>query len=123
MTREDLKTGMIVELANGNLAMVMGNAISTIHKEDKYDGGCPISDYNYDLVRRSDINWDTGWDIVKVYKERNRFSGASLHWRLRKENTHMLLGELIWERYQDETEEMTLEQICEELGRNIVIIK
>jgi len=114
MTKNDLKTGMIVETRDNEYALIMGNAVLTL--EDNNGGGAPLSLYNEEMLYRGEKEWD----IVCIYAERTDLSGSSLEWKLK--NSDFLIGELIWER-ESEIKEMTPEQVCKELGKEIKIVK
>ena len=105
-TKGDLRDGMVVELANGNRYLVLGeNFINKI-------GYLCISDYSDGL----DMNTEPyNWNVNKVYKS----SAYSTDFIFKDEYLT-----LIWERPQKTTPiEMTLEEVCRELGREIKIIK
>lgn len=105
-TKSDLRDGMVVELANGNRYLVLGeNFINKI-------GYLCISDYS------DGLDTDTepyNWNVNKVYK-------SSAY------NTDFIFKDeyltLIWKRpKKTKPIEMTLEEVCKELGREIKIIK
>ena len=105
-TKADLKNGMIVETANEYRYLVL---------EDNFineNGFMVISDYNDDLTINSE---PYKWNINKIYK--------SLAY-----NTNCIFKDdyltLIWVRKEKPKPiEMTLEEVCEALGREIKIIK
>lgn len=106
-TKENLKTGDIIKLSDGRIGVVNRHLEMIICK----DGGW------IDLDRvRSDLThqWSNEFDIVlirrpKVKAECN-FDAIKQEW-----------GALVYER--QEVEEMTLEQVCKLLGKEIKIIK
>ena len=103
-TKADLKDGMIVECANGKRYLALGDNLIN------GSGFLEIKDYNNDL--KSDIN-PHKWNINKVYKvEAHHINGIF--------NNNNLT--LIWER-KEEPEEMTLEEVCKALGKEIKIVK
>ena len=104
-TKADLKDGMVVEYNNGNRRMVLG----------KYFIGesshAPLADYTEDL-REPNFPKQT---INKVYISSTR----SIDYLFDDDNLT-----LIWERKEKpEPEEMTIEEICRALGKEIKIIK
>jgi hypothetical protein len=116
MRKEDLKTGMVVKMDGGELRMVMGGGLMGLN----CGGGIALTNVNNDLSVQCDRN------IIEVYSEpnfdRNNHIGSDMSWfsRDRKETDKLIYTELIWERKVDE---LTLEQVCKELGREIKIIE
>lgn len=108
-TKADLQNGMIVEYACGRKRMVLnGNLLSMT------SGHAPFTDFLDDLK----CKWDADLNINKVYTC----------------NTDCLTGlpdvfdehnlTLIWERKEKpEPVEMTIEEICKALGKEIKIVK
>lgn len=103
-TKADLKDGMIVECANGKRYLALGDKLIN------GSGFLEIKDYNSDL--KSDIN-PHKWNINKVYKV------DACHINGIFNNNNLTL---IWER-KEEPVEMTLEEVCKALGKEIKIIK
>ena len=115
-----LKSGDIVEVRNGGRYIFVWNAqfspdtkpkdvfIGIENKDILY-----LSDYNFDLL---DVYGNNEYDIMKV-SDKFYFSNI----------IPSFLGdkylEPLWIWKREEIEEMTLEEICEELGRNIKIVK
>lgn len=118
--KSDLKSGDIVELRNGDRYILIKNA-----RHNKYDtsadifmginkfGSMPLSWYSDSLLNS---NGDKSYDIMKIsdgFYIPNIFC------------THpsgtLVVPDWVWER--EETEEMTLEEVCQELGRDIKIVK
>lgn len=90
MKKSDLKTGMLVEAANGNLSLVM---LGTPQGDVLVGDGktfsrswCPLSAVNVDLTRSSSED-----DIVRVYSFSNNRDGASFNQKCEDR-------ELLWER-------------------------
>lgn len=104
-TKNDLRDGMIVEYVNGDLRVVLGNRLVG------QDGHNTLDLYDDDLT----ILTAHGCNIVRVYKGNPRFISELF-------NKEYLT--LIWERKEKPKPiEMTLEEICKELGREIKIVK
>lgn len=103
-----LKTGMAVELADGRLAMVYENAQNELFFINQ-GGSIKVAEYDENLA-----NTNSEWNISKIYGFRH-----SNHY-LNEVSTNRRY--LLWER-PVEVEEMTLEQVCKELGREIKIVK
>lgn len=119
-TKSDLKSGDMVELRNGEIYIFIKDA-----KRKQYDNPTdifmgvnsyrciPFSHYNdnllnskegksYDIMKISD-----GFYISNIFREYPSDTFKTPNW--------------VWER--EETEEMTLEEVCKELGRDIKIVK
>lgn len=107
--KSDLKSGDIVELRNGDRYILIKNA-----RHNQYDtptdifmsinksGSMPLSWYSDSLLNS---NGDKSYDIMKI------LDMSEFH---RK-------PKWTWER--EKTEEMTLEEVCKELGKDIKIVK
>ncbi len=121
MTKSELKTGMVVRYRNGRLRLVLKD---TEHQEKDVvvgvDGWLSLDEYDEDLtcLFHSDI------DIMYVY---NVDQIASYTYLL---NTDKLndsyihdFGNLIWDRTETETTEMTIKEIEEKLGVKNLRIK
>lgn len=105
-TKSDLKSGDVVKRRNGAVEIVCletGTLISP-------NGCCKLlKDVREDLT---DIKYGASFDIIAV-----RRPTAPLHCRF--DAFYYRLGESVYER----PEEMTLEEICKALGREIKIVK
>lgn len=107
-TKEDLKTGDVVKRRSGRIGIV-NRELEMIIVESGWD------DFDYideDLTSKG----DSAYDIVAVRRPYDKFHctfGAFKH----------NFGELIYDRDGDETVEMSLEEVCEALGKNIKIVK
>lgn len=111
--KEMLKPGMVVEHANGRLTMVFenrNNELLFITDDGSY---CRLIHYNDDLDDLVDVTTNQ-WDINKIYGLASRFCDLN--------EISITDRSLLWERSK-QPEEMTLEQVCEELGREIKIVK
>jgi len=84
-TKEDLKTGMMVETESKDYGLVLGNAILWCLNSK---GGTPLDHISDNLHSNT-------YPIVKVYAERKDASGADLMWQA--SNPAYLLGDLIYE--------------------------
>lgn len=109
-TKVDLKTGDIVLYRNGETGIVNCSFDMIINK----DGYNNFDDYKNNLIV-SYLN-ASNWDIMAVRRPRTssscQFSAFKNKW-----------GDLIYERKEVEVEEMTLEEVCKALGKEIKIIK
>ena len=85
MTKSELKSKMVVELANGNKYLVIEDTAI------KNDGWILLEDYNDDLTINA---W--GFDIVKVFRYENTTVGLSSLSRVLDTNGLVL----IWQRPQ-----------------------
>lgn len=110
-TKSDLRYGDIVELRNGNRYVYVKNYFDLIGYDPKpYDaivslkngGDIPISDYNNKLLYKK--RGECKYDIMKIL-DKNEIC-KNLKWTLERSKT-----------------EMTLEEVCKELGRDIKIVK
>lgn len=120
LKKSDLKSGDMVELRNGQIYIFIKDA-----KRNQYDNPTdifmgvnsyrciPFSHYNdnllnskegksYDIMKMSD-----GFYISNIFRAYPSDTFKTPDW--------------VWER--EETEEMTLEEVCKELGRDIKIVK
>ena len=118
MKKEDLRTGHIVEHKDGVRGIVMLDCISTNRDwPDNIDIIVCDNGTNTELQKyHSDLSChnDPGASIVKVYAPFNPVHVLSFS---NLNANHKLL----WEATK--VEELTLEQVCKELGREIKIIK
>lgn len=119
-TKSDLKSGDIVELRNGNRYILIKDAKYNKYKEpiDTFEGVDLISSIYLDAY--SDnllyLQGDKSYDIMKIS---DSFYIANIF--RESPSKPLKTPDWIWER--EETEEMTLEEVCQELGRNIKIVK
>ena len=109
-TKANLKTGDIVLYKNGETGIVNCSFNMIINKE----GYNNFSDYSNDLTVAT--KWTGNWDIMAVRRPRSssncQFSAFKNKW-----------GDLVYERKEVKVEEMTLEEVCKALGKEIKIIK
>lgn len=114
--KEMLKPGMVVEHANGKLAMVFENARNELSFTDSYGRCIKATVYDRNLICVDSERDALEWSISKLYG----FCYNDYYLR----NVSTVCRHLLWERPEAvEVEEMTLEQVCEELGREIKIVK
>lgn len=108
MELKDLKTGMVVELRNGDKYLVINQAgkLSGI-RENSY------ITFNSLYAYKSDMTWptDSCLDVVKVFRP----VLTSFEYMLKDERN------CIWTR--DEKRKMTVSEICKELGYEVEIVK
>ena len=102
-TKADLKDGMVVECRNGNRYLVVGDRVL------RPQGHVRLDEYTDHLKRGS-------YTIVKVYKP-----NKPIHFNVLFNDDFLTL---IWERKEKpEPVEMTLEEVCKALGKEIKIVK
>lgn len=118
--KSDLKSGDIVELRNGDRYILIKNA-----RHNQYDNPTdifmgvnsyrciPFSHYNDNLLNSKE---GKSYDIMKMS---DGFYIPNIH--LAYPLDTFKTPDWVWER--EETEEMTLEEVCKELGRDIKIVK
>ena len=107
-TKADLKSGDIVLRRDGTICVVFAE-VNALGRQDGFDS---LNNYNNDLTNKV----DQSLDIIAVRRPREPRE-CNLGYFNREYVT------LIYDRERDETEEMTLEQVCKLLGKNIKIIK
>jgi len=116
MKKSDLKTGMLIETRDGSLGLVMLNTETgdAIVSDGSSGYWSPLYCYRKNLTFESSNPYKLlhESDIVKVYGFRSNMMGAKISVDGRN---------LLWER--EEVCEMTHEEICEALGKEIKIIK
>lgn len=108
-TKADLKTGDVVKFENGNIGIVNGE-LRTIVMKDVF---CQLKSYNENLTCKHTDALNS-WDIVAVRRPHTPYDCQFCAF----EKKH---GVLVYER--KEVEEMTLEQVCKLLGKEIKIVK
>ena len=107
-TKEDLKTGDVVKFRNGKVGIVNRDFEMLITKSAWID----LNNILEDLT-----DGKTGdYDIVAVRRPYNKFHCVF-------DAFEFDFGELIYDRDRDEIVEMSLEEICAALGKNIKIVK
>lgn len=105
-TKADLKTGDVVRRRCGDVEIVNGELKTLIRKTGGWNN---LDAYNNDLTNSMDCDYD----IMEVRRPKKKsdccFDAFAYEW-----------GTLVYER--KEPEEMTLEQVCKLLGKEIKII-
>ena len=114
MRKEDLKTGMILEFNDKTRGLMLDDEIFFIRKEgSNFSGSRSRSCLNENLEIR-------GGKIVKKIFVPNTPKHTNIGYRLGSFMFDKNYKTLVWER---KTIEMTLEQVCKELGKDIEIVK
>lgn len=124
-----LKSGMIAELRNGIKYLVVDNYLIG------YFGHMNLINYNTDLTYyfQGDCAYQTGstldkclsqYDIMKIWTQKDMTNMASMLENKTDPWTDRF-GELIYDRdkQNDNTVEMTVEEICKALGKNVKVVK
>jgi hypothetical protein len=104
-TKADFESGMVVECRNGERFLVL--------RDKLLDGAHWKNINNYTTEMKKYVKGTHSDDIMKVY---DTIGVTNLHNIFSDENLI-----LIWER--QEVEEMTLEEVCKLLGKEIKIVK
>ena len=114
MTLQDLKTGMLVRTRDKRLRLVIANSIIGIGTS----GGIGLINYNNDFKSCQ----YSSFDIIEVYSEpiSEHIYAMGIELWLKKE-AFLKYCELLWK--EEEVIEMTMEDVCKALGKNIKIIK
>lgn len=107
-TKADLKTGDVVLRRNGDIEIVNCELGMLICKNGGWND---LSDIKYDLTNVTYGKWN---DIVAVRRPIRKADCVFLAFKHKS-------GELVYER--KEVEEMTLEEVCKALGKEIKIVK
>lgn len=112
MTKDDLKTGMIIERRNKSLCLVLqtsGHGLMFLGE------GFPwIFLSSEDSVKHDLTGESSEYDVMVVYQPRSK---ADYIPRIRYKKD----WSTIWKR--EEPEEMTMEEVCKALGKTIKIVK
>lgn len=97
MTKDDLRTGMVVELRNGDVCLVIGGNFvdKTTH--------IPIDAYNYGLA----IENNDKFDVLRIYKEPKNLLGFD---SLKRTGGLKLL----WERQEKSPIQLEIEELEKE---------
>lgn len=109
-TKADLRNGDVVKKRNGEVEIVFVETGTLICKRYGFNR---LSDFNDDLTYSG---WSDSNDIVAV-----RRPTETHHCRFDAFDHEV--GELVYDREAEEVEEMTLEEVCKALGKNIKIVK
>lgn len=113
MKLSDLKTGMIVQFRNGGKYLVVNNCFiaNTSHMF--------MYKYNEDMTCKNDCNYRDG-DIMKVWEVEELCNLNSM--LLSNWTDEDRFGHMIWDRENEDRVDMTLEEVCEVLGKKVRII-
>ena len=111
-TKKNLKNGDFVILRNGMVGAVIVDTNTIVLDDGRF---MEISCYDADLTSKRNLyDHSDDYDIMKVYRGNRSF----------KQVKGIHSGNPIYDRNIIETvEEMTLEQVCKALGKNIKIVK
>lgn len=108
-TTYDLKTGMMVETADGILRLIWSNTAIAL---SAFGGGCVVPKLSF----KKD-NGDWSYNVIKVYSEPIASMCANMAWWIQdKHCVERTNAKLLWE-YKGPTLEMTLEEVCKALGK------
>ena len=125
-----LKSGMIVELRNGVKYLVVENYLIG------YLGHMCLTVYNSDLTYPTDYqrrytaqinstitSYCSEYDVMKIWTQKDMSNLASML-EDKTDSWVNRFGELIYDRdkQNDETVEMTVEEICKLLGKNVIVV-
>ena len=105
-TKEDLKTGDIVTYRNGKQGIIFPEYDGII--SDDFNNYINFNSIMFDLINVQ----NSEWDIMKVQRVKHIHYFTKSHWNE---------APVIWER--QEIAEMTLEEVCKALGKEIKIVK
>ena len=115
MKKSDLKTGMIVELVNGEKRLVIANTLMGLSYGT---GGIPMEHVNNDLTLSSALHPN----IAKVYSEPNigrpEHIGSDISWFEKADCT--MYSTLLWKRQKPL--ELTVADIEEKFGCKVKIV-
>lgn len=124
MKKSDLKTGMVLELMNGTKAVVYMNTVAgnvIIYVRDEHDN----SQDDFDKVYDNDLNY------IGASSNKSQYHVAKVLIHPSTPVAYLLKPSKFSELVRDATatlatlqvEELTLEQVCKELGREVKIVK
>lgn len=105
-TKEDFKNGDVIKLDNNKVGIVIVDTGTILYSDDTYD-------------RLSDLNNELKMTHSKIIAVRR----PTVPHNCRFSAFKCAYGELIYERKEEKVEEMTLEEVCEALGKNVKIVK
>lgn len=105
-TKEDLKNGDVIKLDNNKVGIVIVDTGTILYSDDICD-------------RLSDLNNELEMTHSKIIAVRRPTVPHNCRFSAFKRT----YGELIYERKEEKVEEMTLEEVCEALGKNVKIVK
>ena len=105
--------GDVAELADGERAIYLNGILYCYNGEDKETGFLDMSNYDKDLKNY----WTTQFSISKVWRYPDKYCTDKLISRIKDE--HLKNAKVVFEA----TIKMTLSEVCEALGKNIMIVK
>ena len=107
------ENGDVAELADGERAIYLDGHLYCYNSEDKETGFLNVSNYDKDLKNY----WTTQHSISKVWRYPDTYCTDELISRIKDE--HLKNAEVVFEA----PIKMTLSEVCEVLGKNIIIVK
>jgi len=115
MKKCDFRSGLILEFDDGNRGLVLDQEVFLFRKDTKkFSGSLSLSFYNDKKFKLSNYR------LMAVYQPntpRDTNIGADINWFMSRDD----YKRKIWTR--PDPEEMTLEEVCKELGREIKIVR
>ena len=117
MNKEDLKSGMILEFSNKNRGLILDNEIFLINKESKKFNGSLSTSY---FKTKDNKPYIEKYKIIALYQA-NTPDNTNIGTDLNRFTFYSEYLTTIWK--QQIIEQLTLEQVCKELGRKIEIIE
>ena len=112
MTFRDLENGMAVEFADGRIGMVFKGFMTFDYIMS--GTGCLL------MLKGTDVNQDEELYELAIIKVRSVQTFCNE--KFLDSNTMFSRGLTLW-KYKEPTVEMTLEEVCKELGKDIKIVK
>lgn len=100
-TKVDLRNGDFVEYRDGSIRLVVDDRLFGIYSSSALE-------YFTDQLLSND-RICSNMDIIKVYRGGHTFQTATT-------------GTVVFDRNKDVIEEMTIEEVCRALGKNIKIV-
>lgn len=123
-TKKDLKEFDVVKLRNGEILIVMKNGLSKegygIFSPAHFGCYQYFEDYNDDLTRIEGKNQD---DIVAIKRYDSNHSYSHISDFFDNSSAKFTYPDYDWDWERKEVEEMTLEEVCKALGKEIKIVK
>ena len=107
------ENGDVAELADGERAIYLNGISYCYNGEDKETGFLDMSNYDKDLKNY----WTTQFNITKVWRYPDTYCTDELISRIKDE--HLKNAKIVF----DAPVKMTLAEVCEVLGKNIMIVK
>lgn len=107
------ENGDVAELADGERAIYLDGHLYCYNSEDKGTGFLKTCEYDKNLKHY----WVTKFNIIKVWRYPDTYCTNELMNRIQDE--HLKNAKVVFEG----PVKMTLSEVCEALGKNIVIVK